>query len=68
MDRIKNSESRNEITLKNLAVFTSFNVRCRYSKDKIAFYKICNREFSEPYFKEAGELILWLKKFYQEEK
>lgn len=58
----------NQGQISQLAEFTSFNIRCRYNSDKFAFYKKCTRKFSEPYFKEARRIILWLKKFYQEDK
>lgn len=51
-----------------IAVFTGFNMKCRYSNAKLAFYKLCTREFTEPYFKEAKKLNLWLKEFYQNNK
>ncbi len=54
--------------IRKLAVFTGFNMRCRYPQDKFAFYKLCTHEFSEPYFYEAKKLILWLKKYYQKNK
>ncbi|MBU0620169.1 MAG: HEPN domain-containing protein [Patescibacteria group bacterium] len=54
--------------MKRMAVFTGFNMKCRYSNVKLAFYKLCTREFTKPYFKEAEELILWLKTFYQKDK
>jgi len=54
--------------IKRLAVFTGFNMRCRYPQDKFVFYKLCTYKFSEPYFNEAKILILWLKKFYQKNK
>lgn len=57
-----------EEQINKLAVFTSFNMRCRYPRDKFAFYKLCTRNFTEPYFMETKKIILWLKKFYQEEK
>ena len=54
--------------LTNIAIYTNFNMSARYPEDKLAFYKICTREFSEPYFKESQKLVLWLKQFYQKEK
>lgn len=54
--------------IKELVVFTSFNIRCRYPQDKLAFYKLCTDEFSEPYFRKAKKLVLWLEKFYQKNK
>ncbi len=51
--------------INNLEIFTGFNIRCRYPKDKLSFYKMCTRKFSEPYFKEAGKLVIWLKNLYQ---
>ena len=57
-----------EEKIKKLAVFTSFNIRGRYAKDKFAFYKLCTRKFAEPYYKEAGKIIIWLKEFYQKRK
>ncbi|MFC1613536.1 HEPN domain-containing protein [Patescibacteria group bacterium] len=57
-----------ELDIKKLANFTSFNIRCRYPKDKLAFYKLCNRDFSEPYFNEAKKLVVWLKSCYPKNK
>lgn len=39
--------------LRQLAAFTNFNMRCQYPYHKQAFYKLCTREFSKPYFDEA---------------
>lgn len=57
-----------ETQIKKLSAFTNFNTRCRYSDVKLAFYKLCTHEFTERYFEEAKKLILWLKKFYQNNK
>lgn len=64
----KTKINADEKIINNLAIFTGFNIRCRYPKDKLAFYKLCNRKFSEPYFKEAEKLVIWLKNLYQKNK
>ena len=64
----KTNIQTNKEQVKRLAIFTSFNMRCRYPQDKFAFYKLCTHKFSEQYFYEAKELILWLKKYYQKNK
>ena len=51
-----------------IGAFTHFNIATRYPEDKLAFYKLCTRKFSEPYLKEAKNLVIWLKQFYQKNK
>jgi len=57
-----------EEIIRRIAVFTGFNIRARYHKNKLAFYKLCTKEFCKPYFNEAKKLIIWLKKIYQKNK
>ena len=54
--------------LRKLGEFTYFNVACRYVDFKKSFWKLCNKTYSEPYFKEAKKIIIWLKKSYLEKK
>ena len=66
---VKRSEIKaDEAKIDQIGAFTNFNMKTRYPEDKLAFYKLCNRKFSEPYFKEAKTLITWLKQFYQKNK
>ena len=60
--------SLDEMAIKQLATFTSFNLQGRYAKDKFAFYKLCTLEFSKPYYEEAKKIIVWLTKYYQKDK
>jgi HEPN domain-containing protein len=43
---------------------TDFNLETRYPDKKLSFYRICTREFAEPYFNGIKEFYKWmLKKF-----
>lgn len=57
-----------EEKIKALAVFTSFNLRGRYARDKFGFYELCTYKFTKPYFEQAKNIIVWLKKSYQKSK
>jgi HEPN domain-containing protein len=48
----------------NLKTVTRFNVGGRYDNEKLNFYKVCTKEYTEKYFNISKELYLWLKKQY----
>ena len=51
--------------IENLRIITTFNISGRYQEDKYAFYKKCDKKYSEDYLKISKKLFLWLKKEYQ---
>ena len=51
--------------VKNLRIITTFNISGRYHEDKYAFYKKCDKKYSENYLDISKKLFLWLKKEYQ---
>ena len=40
---------------------TYFNMSARYPDEKLKFYKICTKEYTELHFNEIYDLYLWLK-------
>lgn len=51
--------------IKDLKIITGFNLSGRYDDFKFAFYKQCDKSYTEKYFNISKELYLWLKKEYQ---
>lgn len=50
---------------KNLRIVTGFNISGRYSDAKLAFHKICTREYAKKHLDTSKELFVWLKKEFQ---
>ena len=50
----------------NLRIITDFNMAGRYKESKFAFYKKCDKKYSEKHLKIIKELFLWLEKEYRE--
>jgi len=55
----------NKEQLDYLSRITEFNIVGRYDAFKYAFYKKCDKKYTEKYFNISKELYLWLKKEYQ---
>ncbi len=49
----------------DLRVITDFNIAGRYKEAKFAFYKKCDKKYTEKHLKIIKELFLWLEKEYQ---
>lgn len=49
----------------NLKTITRFSIGGRYDDVKFAFYKQCNKSYTERYFNISKELYLWLRKQYR---
>jgi hypothetical protein len=41
--------------------FNRYNMETRYPNEKLTFYKMCTKEFTEEKFKLIEEMYLWLK-------
>lgn len=52
-------EQKNHFT-----IITNFNQAGRYDDEKLAFYKRCNKPYTEKYLKISNDLLLWLKERY----
>ncbi|MCL5991614.1 MAG: HEPN domain-containing protein [Bacteroidetes bacterium] len=50
----------NEERLKILERFNDFHIEARYPDEKLEFYKICTKEFTESNFKKIEEMYQWL--------
>lgn len=46
-------------------VITDFNITGRYKEVKFAFYKKCDKKYTEKHLKIIKNLFLWLEKEYQ---
>ena len=49
----------------NLRSISDFNIAGRYKEIKFAFYKKCDKKYTEKHLKIIKELFLWLEKEYQ---
>jgi HEPN domain-containing protein len=49
----------------NLRIITDFNITGRYKESKFAFYKKCDKKYTEKNLKIIKELFLWLEEEYQ---
>ncbi|MBU3924590.1 hypothetical protein KJ854_01495 [Patescibacteria group bacterium] len=54
-----------EVKAIELRVITDFNIAGRYKEAKFAFYKKCDKKYTEKHLKIIKELFLWLEKKYQ---
>lgn len=50
-----------EAQLNFLDRISRFNIEARYPDEKLQFYKICTKDFSDENFKQIMELYQWLK-------
>ena len=50
-----------EQKINHLIEITGFNIAGRYDDYKFGFYKKCDQEYAEKYFKISKEIYLWLK-------
>ncbi|MFH1838461.1 MAG: HEPN domain-containing protein [Candidatus Kuenenbacteria bacterium] len=51
--------------IKDLEEINKFNIKARYDNEKLKFYKICNKFYTEKYFEICKIFYLWLEKKYQ---
>lgn len=49
-----------------MSEITTFNIKARYDDYKTNFYKKATREYAQRYITKTKNLILWLKKNYQQ--
>lgn len=56
--------SFSEEQTKNLKIISTFNISGRYDDEKLAFYKLCNKSYTDKYLKITKKLYLWLKENY----
>ena len=60
--------SLSEEQKKAFETFTNFNIEARYPDEKFNFYKLCTKEFAEPYIKQVKEYYQWLKTLIKSKK
>ncbi|MFQ5636492.1 MAG: HEPN domain-containing protein [bacterium] len=64
-DLVRMAETTNLKLSKDQKTFlflaTTFNIEARYAEDKLKFFKICTKEFTETNYTKIKELYQWMK-------